>query len=151
MKSAAPSLEDSTKAYLARRGRRPPPGFDKWHKRAVKTSSVIKEDFFDQIYEDLEPFWGVDPSSLRESYTGWKWVIEVRDGKVHAPSGRFRSKTWGEMIRQLADELPNMDVPINPLDEPRVFAPWHAVEESMERAATQRQGMASLSDDQVLS
>ena len=59
------SLHGVVHAYRERRGRHPPPGFDKWYARALSTKSAMVESFFDQIYEDLEPFWGLEPASIR--------------------------------------------------------------------------------------
>jgi hypothetical protein len=138
-------------AYRNRRGRHPPPGFDKWHARAMRSQAVIVESFFDQIYEDLEPFWGMEPSDIRGALTDWKWTLKVRNGKVKdVPQGRFRSRVWGDMIREIATDLPDMDVAINPLDEPRIFVPWSKINALVDAASLQRERMMSLPASHML-
>jgi hypothetical protein len=139
------SLHGAVYAYRQRRGRHPPPGFDKWYARALSTKSIIVENFFDQIYEDLEPFWGLEPASIRSALTDWTWTLRIRNGKIKdIPQGRFRSRTWGEMINWVAADLPDMDVAINPLDEPRIFAPFAQINNLTRSAAEQRKRMMSL-------
>ncbi|KAF4550986.1 Hypothetical protein D9617_15g043400 [Elsinoe fawcettii] len=144
-----PSLSAASDAYRKRRGRHPPPGFDKWHTRAVAKEAFITESFFDQIYEDLEPFWGTNPTKIEEASRGWEWTIRVRSGKVIVPKGRFRAKVWGEMIRQLSSDLPDMNILINPLDEARVVMPYHAMEPLIAKASDQKQKMMSLPRDSI--
>jgi hypothetical protein len=138
-------------AYRNRRGRHPPPGFDKWHARATKSQAVVVESFFDQIYEDLEPFWGLEPAEIRGALTDWKWTLKVRNGKVKdVPQGRFRSRVWGDMIREIAGDLPDMDVAINPLDEPRVFVPRSKINALINAASLQKNLMMSLPASKIL-
>ena len=122
------NITDGAAAYRRRRGQDPPPGFDKWYARALRDDAVIVESFFDQIYEDLGPFYGQKPSHVRESMQDWEWTLEVRKGKVIQPTGkRFRKKIWAQMVRRLASELPDMDLALNVLDEPRVLVPFQQV------------------------
>jgi hypothetical protein len=138
-------------AYRNSRGRHPPPGFDKWHARATKSQAVVVESFFDQIYEDLEPFWGLEPAEIRGALTDWKWTLKVRNGKVKdVPQGRFRSRVWGDMIREIAADLPDMDVAINPLDEPRVFVLWSKINALINAASLQKNLMMSLPASKML-
>jgi hypothetical protein len=145
------SMSAAVSAYKHRRGRHPPPGFDTWYTRALKNQAVIVESFFDPIYEDLEPFWGMEPDRIRNSLTDWEWTLRIRNGKVkNVPKGRFRSRVWGDMIQQIAVDLPDMDVAINPLDEPRVFVPWSNIDHLVKVASLQRKRMMSLPADQML-
>lgn len=145
------SLHGAVYTYRQRRRRHPPPGYEKWYARAVSSQAVIVESFFDQIYEDLEPFWGVEPASIRGALTDWTWTLRIRNGKIKdVPQGRFRSRVWGEMITQIAADLPDMDIAINPLDEPRTFVPFLQVDAMMKRASQQRQRMMSLPANQIL-
>jgi hypothetical protein len=142
---ASISLHGAVYMYRQRRGRHPPPGFDKWYARASSSKSIIVESFFDQSYEDLEPFWGLKPASIRGALTDWTWTLHIRNGKIKdIPQGRFRSRTWGDMINQVAADLPDMDVAINPLDEPRLFVPFAQIDSLMRAASDQRDHMMSL-------
>jgi len=62
--STTPSLEQAVAEYQRRYTRPPPPGFDLWFSFARDRGSLIHE--YDQIIEDLKPFWGVEPRVLRE-------------------------------------------------------------------------------------
>lgn len=146
------TLSDAVEAYKQRRGRYPPPGFDKWYARAKRDNSMLVESFFDQIYEDLEPFWGISPAVIGKALSGWYWTLSVRDGKVQdVPQGRFRSRVWGQMLAEISSELPDIDIAINPLDEPRVVAPWDIVDAAMTKASQQRAKMMSLPGSQIQS
>jgi hypothetical protein len=139
------SVKEGAAAYRTRRKRHPPPGFDKWYENAVRDDAFIVEEFFDQIYDDLEPFWGVAPAEVRNSIAGWAYTISVRDGKVFdGPQDRHRSRTWGEMLREIAIGLPDLDIAINPYDEPRVIAPWSVVQSAMDKAVAARTSMMDL-------
>jgi hypothetical protein len=145
------SMSAAVLAYKRRRGRHPPPGFDTWYTRALDDQAVIVESFFDPIYEDLEPFWGMKPDRIRNSLSDWEWTIRIRNGNVRdVPKGRFRSRVWGDMIQQIAVDLPDMDIAINPLDEPRVFVPWSKIDHLVKIASLQRERMMSLPENLML-
>lgn len=62
--ASSATLEDAVNEYVGRYQRPPPPGFDHWYNFAVdRKSRVINE--YDQIVNDLRPFWGVEPKVLR--------------------------------------------------------------------------------------
>jgi hypothetical protein len=145
------SLHGAVYAYRQRRRRHPPPGFEKWYARALASKAVIVESFFDQIYEDLEPFWGLEPASLRGALSEWEWTLRIRDGRIRdIPQGRFRSRVWGEMINKVAGDLPDMDIAINPLDEPRLFVPFTKVDALVKAASQHRDRMMSLPVNKIL-
>jgi hypothetical protein len=62
--STTPSLREAVTEYHRRYDRAPPPGFDLWFQFALDRKSLIHE--YDQIMDDLRPFWGVEPRILRE-------------------------------------------------------------------------------------
>jgi hypothetical protein len=59
------NLATAAAQYRRRRGRHPPPGFDSWFQHAQITNSIVVEDYFDRIYKDLTPFWGLDPEQIK--------------------------------------------------------------------------------------
>lgn len=63
------TFEDVVTRYRQKWGRHPPPGFDKWYKFAKKRS-CFHFDVFDQINDDLRPFWSVAPVELRRLVKG---------------------------------------------------------------------------------
>lgn len=86
--ASGPNLQDAVKEYIRRYQRPPPPGFDVWYKFAIdRGSKVINE--YDQIVDDLRPFWGVDPKVLRQRISdvaGNDWnnigMVSVRKHKA---------------------------------------------------------------------
>jgi hypothetical protein len=66
--SASISLHETVVEYNRRYGRPPPPGFDIWYQFASDRGSKVIHDY-DQIMEDLKPFWGIEPRVLRERVT----------------------------------------------------------------------------------
>lgn len=120
---------DAADAYRRRRGRHPPPFFDKWVAFAESKGSIIIEDFFDRIYDDLNPFWAVPPQEIRASTAGWPHAIKVRNGVSSVTSDEWHFlKTYHSMVRELDGLLPDLDIPVNVMDEPRVLVPWDDIE-----------------------
>lgn len=125
-------LESAAMSYRWRRGRHPPPGFDKWVEFARAHDAVIVEDFFDQIYHDLTPFWGVEAAKIRRQAKNFDFVISVRDGNATFKSDdrdRPWMILWHNLTATVAEWLPDIDVPINVMDESRVVVPWEDINE----------------------
>ena len=132
-------LESAAKAYRWRRGRHPPPGFDKWMEFAQQRDAVIVEDFFDQIYHDLTPFWGLQPAKIRRQAKNFDFVISIRNGSTTVKSDdtdRPWMALWNNLTATVAEWLPDIDIPINVMDESRVVVPWEDINEyvKVERA-----------------
>ena len=138
MSKESRSIEDAAQAYRKRRGRHPPPGWEKWYTFARNKNSVIVEDFFDQIYSDLEPFWGMNPTILRKESWDFEMTINIRDGKATAGSDWFWTVIWLDLIKTVEHLLPDMDLPLNAMDEPRLVVPWEDIEDYMKKAAKTR-------------
>lgn len=121
------TLAEAAKAYRERRGRHPPPGFDKWFKFAQENNAIIVEDFFDRIYHDLNPFWGLDPKVIRKEAWDFEMTISIRNHNATAESDWFWTQIWLEMFKTIEHLLPDMDVALNAMDEPRLVVPWEEV------------------------
>ncbi|KAH6896712.1 hypothetical protein B0T10DRAFT_396573 [Thelonectria olida] len=130
------SLEEAAAAYRKRRGRHPPPGFDAWFNYAWNSDAIIIEDFFDQIYQDLEPFWGIAPDVIRKEAWSFEMKIHVRNQKTNTTSDWFWTLIWKDMIDSIVTYLPDMDIPLNAMDEPRLVVPWEDINSYMEKAST---------------
>lgn len=128
------TIAEAAAAYRQRRGRHPPPGFDKWFKFAQEKNAVIVEDFWDQIYHDLEPFWALEAQRIRKDAWDFEMRIEVRDGKASSGSDWFWTKIWLKMIGTVEGLLPDMDIALNAMDEPRLVVPWEEIDELVGRA-----------------
>ncbi|KAF9736466.1 hypothetical protein PMIN03_011936 [Paraphaeosphaeria minitans] len=134
------SLTDAASAYRERRGRHPPPGFDVWYAFAGAHDAVLVEDFFDRIYDDLNPFWSVPAARIRQQARQMPNKIVVRNKKVRTKKGdRKRLDQWIDMVKKIQDKLPDLDMPLNMLDEPRVAVPWEDISTYTESASAARQ------------
>lgn len=76
------TLEDTAAVYRQRRGRHPPPQFDKWYAFAEEHNVVMVEDFWDTLYDDLKPFWSMPPANLRKFPAAWPYTLKIRNGTI---------------------------------------------------------------------
>ncbi|KAK7409241.1 hypothetical protein QQX98_008551 [Neonectria punicea] len=130
------TIEEAAQAYRKRRGRHPPPGFDAWYKFAVDNDAVIIEDFFDQIYHDLAPFWGIHPAVTRKESWSFEMKIHIRSHETNTTSDWFWTLHWQNMIDSIVHLLPDMDIPLNAMDEPRLVVPWEDINTYMHTASS---------------
>jgi hypothetical protein len=88
LKRSSKTFPELLSEYQRRYKRRPPLGFDHWSVVSlhvgypilivssrwayVKKHNVQLPDEYDQIYKDLEPFWGMDPQDLRRIQADWE-------------------------------------------------------------------------------
>lgn len=128
------TLREAATAYRDRRGRQPPPGFDSWFRLAQNTSTIVVEDFWDQIYTDLNPFWGVPAKQMREQAVTFQHRLSVRKGNVtwHSNEERPWMKLWQNLTQTIAEFLPDVDLPINVMDESRMVAEWEEINKCMQ-------------------
>ncbi|RYP33327.1 hypothetical protein DL767_004822 [Monosporascus sp. MG133] len=127
------TLAEAADAYRKRRGRHPPPGFDKWYQFAVDNDAVMVEDFFDQIYHDLNPFWGIDPTRILKEACDYEMTINIRNHTAYAKSDWFWTQIWLNMTSTIEHLLPDMDIALNAMDEPRMVVPWETIDEYMQK------------------
>ncbi|KAI1296042.1 glycosyltransferase family 90 protein [Xylaria venustula] len=132
------TLSEAAKAYRKRRGRHPPPGFDKWFEFAQENKAIIVEDFFDRIYHDLNPFWGLDPKIIRKESWDFEMTINVRNHNASAQSDWFWTQIWLKMFKTIEHLLPDMDIALNAMDEPRLVVPWEEMATYMQKAERTR-------------
>ena len=135
MEKQTTDLPSTAAAYRQRRGRHPPPGFDKWFEFATKHNAIIVEDFFDQIYHDLNPFWGIDAKEIRQQAKHFSHVISIRNGNVTMKTDPERPwmDIWSDLITNIQELLPDVDIPINIMDESRVIVPWEDIDEYIKK------------------
>ncbi|KAL9088731.1 MAG: hypothetical protein Q9165_006040 [Trypethelium subeluteriae] len=132
---AAESLSDAVSQYRIRYHRPPPPMFDHWFQWAKNKRTLIMNDF-DQIHEDLLPFWGMAPQDIRQQT--WDLIvnpanevagISIRGGRAsiasNIPSEHKRMLDGVvSMVNKFVEYLPDMDLAINVLESPRVAVPY---------------------------
>lgn len=121
-------LPSAAAAYRKRRDRHPPPGFEEWFDFAQKNDAIIVEEFFDQIYHDLAPFWALSPRWIAKQAKNFDHVISVRRGKATYKTDSAKRvpwvPLWHDMVSGIAKYLPDIDMPVNVLDEPRILVPF---------------------------
>ncbi|KAF2027837.1 hypothetical protein EK21DRAFT_102284 [Setomelanomma holmii] len=134
MKNKINTLDQAAAMYRKKRGRHPPPGFDAWYAYAMSHNALVVEDFWDQIYEDLGPFWSLDPVVLRKQTHVLRPVVEVRSGQVDLKSHSHSSKDGtlvdmiGEMVQDPNVTVPDMDIPIRTVSSPAMLVPWETID-----------------------
>jgi hypothetical protein len=132
LKKETHNLTAAADAYRKRRGRHPPPGFDQWFAFARDRGSIVVEDFFDQIYHDIAPFWAIEANRLRRIAKHAEHSISVRGGKAKGNSEQTEwTALWLNMTREIEQWLPDVDIPLNIMDESRVIVPWEEVDKNV--------------------
>ncbi|CCM01992.1 uncharacterized protein FIBRA_04066 [Fibroporia radiculosa] len=131
------TLPEAVAEYKRRYGRNPPRGFDDWW-QFVKDNNVVMVDEYNNINEDLAPFWALSGEDLREraalaGHLPYVDLIRIRDGKATAVNIRdgsdgdgvsARARGFLLMIEKFRDKLPDLDFPINAMAEGRILVPW---------------------------
>lgn len=124
------TLDDAVREYRRRYKIPPPPMFDQWYEFA-KDKRVQLIDEYDTIHHSLLPFWALQPSVIRGrarealGFDNALLGILIRDGKVvsAAGGGEWQQKSTTGMMENFVKYLPDMDLPFNVHDEPRVIVP----------------------------
>ncbi|KAF4592585.1 Lipopolysaccharide-modifying protein [Ophiocordyceps camponoti-floridani] len=136
------TLKQAAARYRERRGRHPPPGFDKWFEQAKKDDAVIVEQFFDRIYHDITPFWALKPADLRKQASHQPQLIRIRNGKAwfvtDDPSRQPWIQLWTALVKEMMPHLPDLDMVINFMDESRVLVPWEKMSKYVKTEQSQR-------------
>lgn len=123
--SRSASFRDAVAKYRQTYGRHPPPGFKEWYEFARKRG-VHNVDDFHQITGDLRPFWATPPQDIRkmaarlltsEGIAG----LSIRNHKVKMHGEGWRVETLKASVERLAKYLPDMDIAMNAMDQPRVM------------------------------
>lgn len=134
----AKSLNEASARYRERRGRHPPPGFKEWYEFATKHDAVIVEDFWDQVYHDLGPFWALDAGQIRREAWDFEMTINIRNHNATAQSDWFWTQIWLKLIKTIEHLLPDMDIALNAMDEPRMVVPWEDINSYMQKEQKSR-------------
>ncbi len=156
------NLEEAVAQYRRRYKMTPPPGFDHWYEYALTRTSLIM-DQYEQIHNDMLPFWSVLPEQLRHST--WELVsnpwndiggIKIRAGSASVFENVPGTHRWmlegvATMINKFAQYLPDMDLAFNLNDEARVAVPHREIEHLRRSASAleDRSGKQSWSPDRA--
>ncbi|KAL0942431.1 capsular associated protein [Colletotrichum truncatum] len=122
------TLHNAAQRYRERRGRHPPPGFQEWFRHATETNAIVVEEFFDRIYDDLRPFWALDAKTITSQANAGEYVVRVRNGTATGEGDAEGKEPWLDLwtalVSEFAKHLPDVDMPINYMQEPRILVPW---------------------------
>ncbi|CAF9942148.1 hypothetical protein IMSHALPRED_003385 [Imshaugia aleurites] len=134
--SVSQNLAECVQEYQRRYERHPPPGFDAWYRYATARNSVVIDDY-DNMMEDLLPFWGISPAEIRLRTQqvisdSWNEVSEIIIRNGHAglgpdflPTHRWMLDGAINLVKDFSDYLPDMVIAFNLNDEPRVAVPYN--------------------------
>lgn len=145
------TFRETVAKYREKYGRHPPPGFkevcltkvllrvpvlrvcvlSQWYIYARKRN-VHNIDDFEQIMDDLRPFWAVDPKVIRkmaaklpENEADGVSGVHIRNKRVSFLTNKsWRSEAMANLISPFVKYLPDMDIAINLLDQPRLVVPF---------------------------
>ncbi|KAI6141005.1 glycosyl transferase family 90-domain-containing protein [Pisolithus tinctorius] len=149
---ASKTLEEAITEYRRRYKRAPPLGFDKWWDYVVKYDVQLPDEY-DEIYHDLEPYWGLDPADLAKSVeelATWDDIFTVE--KTSSNSGlvivnstvpesnrvlRDRIEAIIDLTKDFGADLPPMRIQLSPRDDPRMHTDWRVRDMALSAA---RQG-----------
>ena len=147
------TLAAAVDEYRRRYRIHPPPNFDKWYEFA-KDKGVQLIDEYDTIYDSLLPFWALPPSVIRGrarealGFDNALIGLLLRDGKPVSVAGGGDGAEWQQkatvgMIKDFVQYLPDMDIPFNVHDEPRVIVPHDDLSRLVAMASDQAIPLAS--------
>jgi hypothetical protein len=139
------TFKETVTKYRRKYGRHPPPGFRDWYKFA-RDRNVYNVDDFDQIMDDLRPFWGIDPFEIRtlaghmgEDEQSGVSGLHIRNKKIwRLTNQNWRVETMAKMVAPFIKYLPDMDIAMNRLDQPRVVVPWDDMQKLLEAERASR-------------
>ncbi|BGP16467.1 hypothetical protein JCM10213_007927 [Rhodosporidiobolus nylandii] len=135
LRKQSQTLEQAVEEYKRRYGMKPPAGFDAWWRYAME-NRVVLVDEYDQIYEDLLPFFSLPPSELRRRaeqlhedaklpWHGHSFGVQIKDGSVSlghkgSDSGGARTEDLLDLLGDFAEMLPDLKLRFAEGDEPAI-------------------------------
>lgn len=108
-----------------------------WY-RFARERNIHNIDDFPTIHDDLRPFWSIPSATIRH-YAAHasdirdhnNAVVSIRKGQVFQELWGWRSETFVRMLQGFAQFLPDMDIPVNRMDQPRVVVPWEDMQDML--------------------
>ncbi|KAJ5950342.1 Lipopolysaccharide-modifying protein [Penicillium vulpinum] len=137
------SFRQTVTKYRETNGRHPPPGFKEWYMFARKKKAHNMDDF-QQITGDLRPFWAVAPTEIRQMAAKLQSSdgiagLQIRNKKVvYSPVEGWRIETLRKSINRIVRYLPDMDIALNIMDQPRVMVSFEDTQEYLRIEALSR-------------
>ncbi|KAL0579315.1 hypothetical protein V5O48_002713 [Marasmius crinis-equi] len=147
---ASKSLDEAVREYKRRYKRDPPKGFDKWWDY-VEKHHVQLPDEYDQIHEDLQPFWGISPPELleiqreleakKDSYTiGKNETSGVAVVRTSFQEGRYAQLIKGttavvDLLKDIEEYLPTFRATFSPHDGPNRLSDFEVRDAAVQAAS----------------
>lgn len=164
---ASKTLEEAVKEYKRRYKRDPPLGFDAWCVRRfhnlppltcvnrwayVEAMEVQLPDEYDQIYNDVEPFWGMDPNDLQTIQRDWEahadsYTIGKEEGGIinlvnYTLPGNERTQTdlaggafeIMDLLEDVEEFIPPFRAVFSPHDNPNLHTDYELMRLAREAA-----------------
>lgn len=130
-------------------GRNPPPKFEEWFQLASKRTVI---DRFDQLHHNLEPFWSLSPADIRKRVElallqDDVQALVIKDGEAAWQNDTFLSipRSQGTLfmflvdsVNKFAKHLPDMTLPINVNEFPRVLVEYESDAAKFSSAGVQK-------------
>ncbi|KAH6682702.1 hypothetical protein B0J14DRAFT_574193 [Halenospora varia] len=74
----------------------------------------------------------MSPAVMRREAWEGGMTINVRNQKAKTGSDWFWTQIWLNMTQTIEHMLPDLDISLNPMDEPRIVVPWEEIDGLME-------------------
>ena len=79
--------------------------------------------------DDLRPFWAIEPTTMRRMAARLQETdgisgVHIREKRVKLTNPSWRPTVLAGFIERFIEYLPDMDIPVNSMDQPRVIVPY---------------------------
>ncbi|KAG2151174.1 glycosyl transferase family 90-domain-containing protein [Suillus bovinus] len=149
---ASKTLAEAVAEYKRRYHRPPPIHFEKWWDYVV-AHNVQLPDEYDEIYQDLEPFWGIDPLDFQKNIeeleaqentvviakTDKSSSVEVVGYRLPPDSvSRLISRIDNvlQLLQDIKDDLPPFRAVFSPHDNPSMLSDYGVKSMALDAAAS---------------
>ncbi|KAG5353292.1 hypothetical protein C0989_008510 [Termitomyces sp. Mn162] len=152
LKRSSKTLTEAVVEYKRRYKRLPPKGFDAWWEY-VQKHNVQLPDEYDQIHQDLEHFWGMDPRDLQRLQSEWEGhsdsytIGKTVDGPImlvnYSLPGNLTvnhdlaegAYEVMELLMDVQDKIAPFRAVFSPHDNPNLPTDWELREIALKHAA----------------
>ncbi|KAG6820453.1 hypothetical protein H0H93_000207 [Arthromyces matolae] len=148
---ASKTLGEAVTEYKRRYKRAPPKGFDAWWDYVQKHNVLLPDDY-DQINEDLLPFWGMDPEDVRRTQFEWEGhsdsytVGKTSSSAIHVVNYSLPGNEHSghdllggayevmELLKDVEEHIPPFRAVFSPHDNPDLPTDWELKRMALDHA-----------------
>ncbi|TFK68079.1 hypothetical protein BDN72DRAFT_798290 [Pluteus cervinus] len=151
---ASKTLDEAVLEYEKRYKRAPPKGFDDWWEY-VQKHDVQLPDEYDQIYHDLEPYWGMNPKDLHAIELEWEGHEDSFTLGKTSPTSPLDMVNYSlpdrggntglalanpaydviDLLKEVEAKIPPFRAVFSPHDNPNLPTDWELKEMALKAAA----------------